>query len=78
MSLRFFRDRVIAYKNNNNYLAVSLEFDLLAEEDNMQKALERLYCARDGYLKLCYEDNETDEEIYRKASKKYFDKLSLI
>lgn len=28
---RIFKDRVIAYKRGNNYLAVSLDFDLLAE-----------------------------------------------
>ncbi len=38
---RTFRDKV---------LAVSLEFDLLAEGENIMQALERLYDATSGYL----------------------------
>lgn len=68
---RFFKDRIIAYKKNTTYLAVSLEFDLMAEGKSIRQALERLYDATSGYLQMCCEDNETDEEIYRKAPKKY-------
>ncbi|MCK5472258.1 hypothetical protein KAI54_03670 [Candidatus Gracilibacteria bacterium] len=71
MSPRFLRDRVIAYKKGDIYLAVSLEFDLLAEGKTIKEALDRLHDAVLGYLKICCSDNELDEEIYRKAPKKY-------
>lgn len=72
MQPRIFKDRVIAYKKGAKYLAVSLEFDLLAEGKNIKEALDRLYDATTGYLKMCCYDNEPDSEIYRKAPKKYF------
>ena len=71
MSLRFFRDRVIAYKKGEIYLAVSLEFDLLAEGGSIEEALKRLYDATIGYINTCCSDGEVDREIYRKAPKKY-------
>ena len=77
MRTRTFRDRVIAYKKGDKYLAVSLEFDLLAEGKNVMQALERLHDASSGYLQMCCKDNETDEEIYRKAPKKYQDMYHL-
>lgn len=71
MPTRFFKDRVIAYKKGGCYLAVSLEFDLLAEGDSIKQALDHLYEATSGYLKMCCLDEESDEEIYRKAPEKY-------
>lgn len=71
MPIRFFKDRVIAYKKGNIYLAVSLEFDLLSEGKTIKETLDRLYDATFGYLKNCCLENEPDEEVYRKASKKY-------
>ena len=71
MSPRFLKDRVIAYKKGSVYLAVSLEFDLLAEGKTIREALDRLHDAVLGYLKICCSDSEPDEEIYRKAPKKY-------
>ena len=77
MSSRFFRDRIIAYKKGGTYLAVSLEFDLLTEGCSIKEALERLHDATFGYLQTCYQENETDNEIYRKAPKKYQDLYEL-
>jgi len=77
MKSRIFKDRIIAYKKTDKFLAVSLEFDLLAEGKDMIQALKRLHDATTGYLKTCYEDNETDKEIYRKAPKKYQDMYDL-
>src|SRR4030042_6241728 len=77
MTSRIFRDRIIAYKKGNKYLAVSLEFDLLAEGDSLIQSLERLLDATSGYLKMCCEENEPDTEIYRKAEKKYQDLYEL-
>ncbi len=77
MKTRTFKDKVIAYKKADKYLAVSLEFDLLAEGENIMQALERLYDATSGYLYMCCEDKEKDEEIYRKAPKKYHDLYNL-
>ncbi|MFA5855318.1 MAG: hypothetical protein WC846_03490 [Candidatus Gracilibacteria bacterium] len=77
MPLRFFKDRIIAYKNGDSYLAVSLEFDLLASGDSIKEALDRLYDATTGYLKTCCLESESDREIYRKAPKKYQDLYEL-
>ena len=71
MPIRTFKSKVIAYKKGNKYISCSLDFDLFAEGDNIQQSLERLYDAIRGYLKVSLEDNETDEEIYRSAPKKY-------
>ncbi len=71
MTSRFFKDRVIAYKKGASYLAVSLEFDLLAEGDSIKEALDRLHDATAGYLKTSCLENEPDNEIYREAPKKY-------
>lgn len=70
-SVRFFKDRIIAYKKKGAYLAVSLEFDLLAEGKSIKEALNRLHDATCGYLEMCVADDEPDSEIYRKAPKKY-------
>ena len=77
MSSKIFKDRIIAYKKGNSYLAVSLEFDLLAEGNSIAQALKRLHDATSGYLKMCCKDNEPDSEIYRKAAKKYQDLYEL-
>lgn len=71
MASRIFKDRIIAYKKGKKYLAVSLEFDLLAEGKTIIQALERLHEATSGYLEMCCQENESDSEIYRKAPKKY-------
>jgi len=71
MTSRIFKDRIIAYKKDDKYLAVSLEFDLLAEGDSIMKSLKRLNDATLGYLKMFIEDDEPDFEIYRKAPKKF-------
>ena len=71
MSSGFLKDRVVAYKKGDAYLAVSLEFDLLAQGKTIKEALDRLHDAVLGYLETCCMDNESDEEIYRKAPKKY-------
>lgn len=73
MKKRIFRDRIVAYRKNDKYLAVSLEFDLLAEGDSILDSLKRLDEATQGYLEMCCAENEPDEEIYRKAPKKYQD-----
>ncbi|MFH1534138.1 MAG: hypothetical protein ABID64_04370 [Nitrospirota bacterium] len=77
MKTRTFADRVIAYKKDHNYLAVSLEFDLLAEGNSIMQALERLHDATSGYLEMCCKEEESDEEVYRKAPKKYQDMYDL-
>lgn len=77
MSSRMFKDRIIAYKKGDLYIAVSLEFDLLAEGNSIIQAIERLRDATIGYLKMCCKDNELDSEIYRKAQKKYQDVYDL-
>ncbi len=77
MPTRFFKDRIIAYKKGEKYLAVSLEFDLMADGKTIKQSLDRLHDATSGYLQVCCEDNETDEEIYRQAPKKYQDLYKL-
>ena len=71
MSPRIFKDRILAYKKGETYLAVSLEFDLMAEGNSIEQAFDRLQDATAGYLKMCCNDNEPDSEIYRKAPQKY-------
>lgn len=68
---KFFKDRIVAYKKGKIYLAVSLEFDLLAEGETIKEAIDRLYDATVGYLQTCSEEKEEETEIYRKAPKKY-------
>jgi len=77
MPLRFFKDRVIAYKKRGSYLAVSLEFDLLANGSSIKEVLDRLYDATTGYLKTSCMENEPDNEIYRPAPRKYQDLYKL-
>lgn len=77
MRSRMFKDRIIAYKKGDLYLAVSLEFDLLAEGNSIMQAVKRLRDATIGYLEMCCKDNESDSEIYRKAPKKYQDVYDL-
>ena len=71
MPPRIFKDRIIAYKKGGNYLAVSLEFDLLAEGNSIMQAFERLQDATAGYIKMCCDDNEPDNKMYRKSPQKY-------
>ncbi len=77
MKIRTFKDRVIVYKKGQKYISASLEFDILAEGKNPIQAIERLYEATSGYLEMCCKDNESDDEIYRKAPKKYQDMYNL-
>lgn len=77
MKNRIFYAREIVYKKGDRFLAVSLDFDLVAEGFTMGEALDRLHDATIGYLTMCCKDNEPDKEIYRKAPKKYFDLYEL-
>lgn len=71
MPRKFFIDRIISFKDNDVYVAVSLEFDIVAEGDNTDQAIERLRDATLGYLEVCVEDKEPDEMIYRLAPEEY-------
>ena len=77
MPVRYFSDRIVVYKEGDTFIAVSLNFDLIAEADRFQLALKRLEDAIKGYLLVCVEDKEPDEKIYRSAPKKYQEKFSL-
>ena len=77
MQARIFQDRILAYKKDNKYLAISLNFDLLAEGKTLKESLDRLYDATWGYLKMSCLENEPDEEIYRAAPKKYHEMYEL-
>ena len=77
MKHRIFTVREIAYKKDSKFLAVSLDLDLMAEGKTMGQAIDRLREATVGYLTMCCKDNEPDKEIYRKASKNYFDLYEL-
>lgn len=71
MKVRLFKDKIIAYKKGEKYIAVSLEFDLIAEGKDIMSALSRLRDSTEGYLEMCCKENEPDSEIYRKAPTKY-------
>ena len=73
MTGRHFQDRIVAFKDNDTYVAVSLNFDIVAEGDNVEQAIERLRDATLGYLVVCVEDKEKDEAIYKSAPKEYQD-----
>lgn len=73
MKKKTFHAREIVYKKESRFLAVSLDFDLMAEGFTMGEALDRLHDGTVGYLSMCCKGNESDKEIYRKAPKKYFD-----
>ena len=77
MKYRIFTVREIAYKKDSKFLAVSLDLDLMAEGKTMGQAIDRLREATEGYLTMCCKDNESDNTIYRKAPKKYFDLYAL-
>lgn len=77
MKQRIFHAREIVYKKGDRFLAISLDFDLMAEGFTMGEALDRLHDATIGYLSMCYKEKESDKEIYRKAPKKYFDMYEL-
>ncbi|MBI5753972.1 hypothetical protein HZA40_02400 [Candidatus Peregrinibacteria bacterium] len=74
---RIFTSKIICYKKDQLFLAVALNFDLISEGSSMPEALTRLDNNVKSYLVMCLEDNETDEQIYRKAPKKYFDMYEL-
>jgi hypothetical protein len=74
---KIFQTRVVIYKKDNLYLGVALDFDLLVQGKSPSQTMARLDDCIGSYLKMCLKDNESDEEIYRKASKKYFDVYNL-
>ena len=74
---RTFHSKVIAYRKDDAFLAVALDFDILAEGYTMGDALDKLQDAINGYLAMCLADKESDKEIYRKTEKKYFDIYNL-
>lgn len=71
---RTFKDRIITYEKAKIHIAVSLDFDLIAEGDNINTAMSRLDESTSGYLEMCCKDNEPDAKIYRKAPQEYQDK----
>ncbi len=71
MSRKFFIDRIVSFKDNDIYVAVSLEFDIVAEGNNTDQSIERLRDATLGYLEVCVEDKEPDEMIYKPAPEEY-------
>lgn len=73
MTEHSFRAREICYQEGEDFHAISLDFDLFAEGKTREEAMQRLRDATMGYLLLCIQDNELDEEIYRTAPKKYHD-----
>jgi len=77
MISKSFTSKIICYKKGDHFLAVALDFDLMDQGICMIEALQRLESNIQSYLKVCIEDNETDDEIYRKAPQKYFDLLEL-
>ena len=77
MKKRVFHTRIIAYKKKDIYIGVALDFDLVVQGDSIQQALQHLHESITGYLLMCVEDNESHEQIYRPAPKKYFDLHSL-
>lgn len=73
MGQRIFKDRIVSFKEKGIYIAVSLNFYIVAEADDLDTAIERLKDATLGYLEVCLEDNESDELIYRPAPEEYQD-----
>ncbi len=73
MKPRSFQTRIISYKKDKLYLGVALDFDLLVQGASMGKVMERLDDCITSYLIECVNDNEKEEDIYRRAPKKYFD-----
>lgn len=77
MFMRSFNSKIIGYKKGEYFIAVALEFDIVTQGDTLMEALNNLNDAVKGYLLVGIQDNETDEQIYRKAPKKYFDLYNL-
>lgn len=77
MASRSFRSKVICYKKDDCFLAVALDFDLMVQGKTMGEAMDRIDDNIRSYLKMCLEDNEIDKQIYRRASKKYYDLYDL-
>ena len=71
MEQRIFNDRIVLFKEDGIHVAVSLNFYLVAEADDMETAFKRLKDATTGYLEVAIEDGDSDEEIYRQAPKEY-------
>jgi hypothetical protein len=78
MQRKKFTSQLVAYKKGNVFIAVALDFDLFVEGSSLGNALNMLDESIRGYLIMCIEDGESDDQIYRKAPQKYFDIRSLI
>lgn len=72
MAGKVFTSKVIAYKKDDRFIAVALNFDLVVEGETMGQAIDYLDESVIGYLKMCLEDGESNAEIYRDAPQKYF------
>jgi len=75
---RTFQTKALAYKKDNLFLGVALDFDLVVQGKSLGEAIDRLEDCIKSYLTMCVEDNEPDNKVYRKAPKKYFDVYELI
>lgn len=73
MPQRSFHAREICFREEDDFYAVSLDFDLFAEGKTKEEAMQRLREATMGYLLMCVQENEPDTEVYRPAPKKYLD-----
>ena len=71
MKSRSFSTRIIAYKKGDHYLGVALDFDLMVQSESLEQALYELKSCIESYLITCVQENESDEDIYRVATKKY-------
>jgi len=74
---RTFQTRALAYKKDNLFVGVALDFDLIVQGKSLGEAIDRLEDCIKSYLETCVEANESDKQIYRKAPKKYFDIYAL-
>lgn len=66
-----FLDRIIGFKEGDIYVAVSLEFDLVAEGKTMSKAFSSVQDATIGYLSVALGEGLSVDQIYRPAPAKY-------
>lgn len=58
-------------QTDGSYYAVSLSFGLFAEGETSEEAITHLKHATIGYLMMCFQENESEEEIYRGAPQEY-------
>ena len=71
MGKKFFLDKIVSFKDNDVYVAVSLNFDIVAEGNDMTEALLHLRGATMGYLEVCVADKMEEKDILRYAPKNY-------